>query len=109
MPLAFGALSRNTPPTPHPKRIPIWTLPQAMRCATSTTKSLVLGSGASAGQSYIIHADNVSNLPFLIQTNQDLQMTIGSGKNLIMTNLPTTNPYVAGALWNNSGVLNISS
>ena len=77
--------------------------------ATSTTKSLILGSNSSAGSSYIIHADNVSNLPLIIQTNQDLQMTIGSGKNLIMTNLPTSNSGLpAGALWNNSGVLNIA-
>ena len=76
--------------------------------ATSTTKSLSLGSNASAGSSYIIHTDNVSNNPLVIQTNQDLQMTIGSGKNLIMTNLPTSNPGITGALWNNAGVLNIA-
>jgi hypothetical protein len=38
----------------------------------------------------------------------NINMTVKSGANLIMTNLPTSNPGVAGALWNNGGVLNIA-
>lgn len=31
------------------------------------------------------------------------------GGNIIMPNLPTANPHIVGALWNNSGVLNVSA
>ena len=36
-----------------------------------------------------------------------LQLIVKSGGNLIFTNLPTSNPGVSGAVWNNGGVLNI--
>jgi len=75
--------------------------------ALSTAKYLRFTNPA-LGSSTIQHTDLINNAPLVIQTDQDLQMTIGSGKNLIMTNLPTSNPSITGALWNNSGVLNIS-
>ena len=50
----------------------------------------------------------LNGAPLLITTDQTLHITIGSGKDLIMTNLPTSGSGLpAGALWNNSGVLNI--
>jgi len=73
----------------------------------STAKYLRFTNPAG-GSSTIEHTDLINNAPLVIITDQDLQMTIGSGKNLIMTNLPTSNSGLpAGALWNNSGVLNI--
>ena len=76
--------------------------------ALSTAKYLRFTNPAGSS-STIQHTDLINNAPLVIQTDQDLQMTIGSGKNLIMTNLPTSNSGLpAGALWNNSGVLNIA-
>jgi hypothetical protein len=75
--------------------------------STGATKQIQMNN-ANGSSSSIFHQDGIDALPFVIQTTEDLQMIIGSGKNLIMTNLPTSNPSVAGALWNNGGVLNIS-
>jgi hypothetical protein len=38
-----------------------------------------------------------------------LTITIGAGKNLIVTSLPTSDPGVAGALWADSGVVTVSA
>jgi len=74
----------------------------------ATSKSLLFNNPPTSS-STITHSDLINNAPFVIQTDQDLQMIIGSGKNLIMTNLPTSSSGLpAGALWNNSGVLNIA-
>ena len=41
-------------------------------------------------------------------TQRDISITAGSAK-IRMPDLPTSNPAVAGALWNNAGVLNVSA
>ena len=38
-----------------------------------------------------------------------LTITIASGKNLIITSLPTSDPSVAGALWANNNVVTVSA
>jgi hypothetical protein len=38
-----------------------------------------------------------------------LTITIGAGKNLIITSLPTSDPSVAGALWSDNGVVTVSA
>jgi len=38
-----------------------------------------------------------------------LTLTLASGGNLIITNLPTSDPSEAGALYNSSGTIKISS
>jgi hypothetical protein len=45
--------------------------------------------------------------PFLIKANDTVEINVGSG-NLILKNLPTSSTGLpTGAIWNNSGVLNI--
>ena len=75
--------------------------------SSSATKQIQVNN-VNGSSSSIIHQDGIDALPFVIQTTQDLSLIISSGKNLIMTNLPTSNPSVPGALWNNGGVLHIS-
>ena len=76
--------------------------------ATLATAKYLRFDNPTAGSSSITHTDLINNAPLIILTDQDLQMTIGSGKNLIMTNLPSNSSGLpAGALWNNAGVLNI--
>jgi hypothetical protein len=65
--------------------------------------SNVIGGGA-----VINYSNAIDTQPLAISSNQGLNITIGSGSNLIMTNLPTSDPGISGALWNNSGVLSIS-
>lgn len=36
-------------------------------------------------------------------------LTVNAAGQVIVTGLPTANPAVAGALWNNSGVLTVSA
>ena len=74
----------------------------------SQTKSISMTNPIGSSTT-ISHQDFIDSLPLTIQTNQDLQITIGSGKNLIIATLPTSNAGLpTGALWNNSGVLNIA-
>jgi len=51
--------------------------------------------------------DEGGTLSFNTTTNA-VTLTVTSGK-LIIANLPTANPAVAGALWNNAGVLTVSA
>lgn len=45
----------------------------------------------------------------LTQADGSLTITLWSGKNLIITSLPTTDPQVAGALWNSSATVKVST
>lgn len=41
--------------------------------------------------------------------NATMANLTASGTRIILSNLPTTNPNVAGALWSNSGVVTVSA
>jgi len=83
----------------------------------SPTPSLsgVLSAGNSAGSSQINMDGNsiiTSSGDFTIDASSSsgagsISAILKSGGNLIFTNLPTSNPGVSGAVWNNGGVLNI--
>jgi hypothetical protein len=42
-------------------------------------------------------------------TGSAVDLTLSASGNIIMSGLPTSDPTVAGALWNNSGVLTVSA
>jgi hypothetical protein len=85
--------------------------------ASPPTPSLsgVLSAGNSAGSSQINMDGNAiitSAGDFTIDASSSsgagsIYAILKSGGNLIFTNLPTSNPGVSGAVWNNGGVLNI--
>jgi hypothetical protein len=67
----------------------------------TTYASLSLNSN---GASYI----NVDST-FTLEAGDDIEIDPGSGNNIILTNLPTSDPGVAGALYNSSGTIKIST
>ena len=83
----------------------------------SATPSLsgVLTAGNSAGSSQINMDGNAiitSSGDFTIDASSSsgagsISAILKSGGNLIFSNLPTSNPGISGAVWNNGGVLNI--
>jgi hypothetical protein len=89
-----------------------WATPPA---PPADTLSGVLSAGNSAGSSQINMDGNsiiTSTGNFTIDASSssgagDISAILKSGGNLIFTNLPTSAPAVSGAVWNNSGVLNI--
>lgn len=85
--------------------------------ASPPTPSLsgVLSAGNSAGSSQINMDGNsiiTSSGDFTIDASSSsgagsISAILKSGANLIFQNLPTSNPGISGAVWNNGGVLNI--
>jgi hypothetical protein len=75
---------------------------------TTHEQKLSVSNVIGGGGAVINYSNAIDTQPLAISSNQGLNITIGSGSNLIMTNLPTSDPGISGALWNNSGVLSIS-
>jgi hypothetical protein len=81
----------------------------------SAVKKNYFGSYAGAGHNLLIKAGQGSDQSGATNTGGNLLIRGGAGSNggadglVIMDNLPTANPLVTGALWNNAGVLSISA
>ena len=58
-----------------------------------------VGIDNSDADKYKISKDNFTTAPFQVDVNN----------NIIMPNLPTSDPTIAGALWNDSGTLKVSA
>jgi hypothetical protein len=90
-----------------------WTTPSN---PPADSLSAVLNAGNNAGSTGIdMNGNNIttSGGDFAIDASLssgggNISAIIKTGGNLIFSNLPASNPGVAGALWNNGGVLNIA-
>jgi hypothetical protein len=65
-------------------------------------------ASVSSGGSFQNVKYNPNNSEFVFESDSDVSF-IHSGEVVTFPNLPTSDPNNAGQLWNNSGVLNISS
>jgi hypothetical protein len=68
-----------------------------------TTKS----GGITTISSTLINLNSIGGGAVNLNSTGNIGLTMAAGGFLLITNLPTSNPGVAGAVWNNGGVLNI--
>jgi hypothetical protein len=81
----------------------------------AAVKKNYYGGFAGVGHNLLIKAGQGSDQSGATNAGGNLLIRGGAGSNggadglVIMDNLPTANPLVTGALWNNAGVLSISA
>lgn len=78
------------------------------RGAITNFGSMVFATAGADKWSIQMRNDSTNNLYIRDNVTGTTLIVLDSNDNVIMPNLPTADPGVSGALWNNSGVINVS-
>ena len=77
--------------------------------ANQGSNQAIPGYGIAVDGNYILKPSDVIQVSILLEPDLDKSVRIEADGGVVMSSLPTSDPSVAGELWNNSGVINISA